>query len=135
MIENYFLEKRHKLFDGRRWLYKYSSNKGKFGLSNLLMEGLVQNCSGTEVKLMVAILSKVKQGRNIFESGCVKLVSTDYEDVCSRPVFSDGIAKFVELGYLVPTLETRWYILNPRYINKFYNLKAPKGKKGDDKKQ
>jgi len=126
IIESFFLDKRHRVYDGVKWRYKYSSNAGKFGMSNLLMEGLVLSCSGIEVKLMVAIISRVKRSDNIFESGCVRLVSNEYEEICSRPVFREGIRKFVELGYLIVTLDSRWFILNPRYVNKFYSLKAPK---------
>jgi MoaA/NifB/PqqE/SkfB family radical SAM enzyme len=126
MIENYFLDKRHRVYDGIKWRYKYSSNAGKFGMSNLLMEGLVLECSGSEVKLMVAIISRVKRSDNVFNSGCVHLVSNEYGEICSRPVFCEAIRKFMELGYLVATLDSRWFILNPRYVNKFYSLKAPK---------
>jgi hypothetical protein len=112
MIENYFLDKRHRVYDGIKRRYKYSSNAGKFGMSNLLMEGLMLECS--EVKLMVAIISRVKRSDNIFMSGCVRLVSGEYGDICSRPVFCEAIRKFVELGYLVATLDSRWFILNPR---------------------
>jgi hypothetical protein len=133
MIEKYFEGKQHKIFDGKGWRIKYSSSAGKFGLSNLMVEGLVEECSGTEVKLMLAILSNVKRSSDIIESGCVKLVSTEYRKVCSRRVFGDAIRKFVALEYLVPTLDSRWYILNPRYINKFYSVRVSK-EESDNKK-
>tara|TARA_B100002049_G_C15997456_1_gene340008 strand:- start:113 stop:559 length:447 start_codon:yes stop_codon:yes gene_type:complete len=136
MIAEYFLGKKHKFYESEKLIrWKYSSSSGKFGISNLLLETLVEKCSASEVKLMLAILSRVPQSRNVFKSGCVRLVSGDYAEVCSRRVFGEAVKKFVGFGYFIETPDAYWYILNPRYINKLWSVKEFKEvkKKGDDK--
>lgn len=119
--------KYHKSYSDRDYNYfTYSSAKGKFGISNLLLETLVEDFSTMQCRLFLAILSRIKQSDDFFESGVVRLVSNDYLKYCSRNSFGPAVKKFVKFNFLVPTPKSKVYILNPLYVNKFYKTKIKK---------
>lgn len=126
-IEEYKDLKYHKSYSFKEFdLYSYSSNTGKFGISNILLEILVSEFSPIECKLLLSIYSKVPRTESFEDSGVVRLVHSDYSTVCSRKVFSNALNKFLDKSILIDAKKPKTYILNTLYVNKFKKIKVNK---------
>jgi len=128
-IEKYKQDKYHKSYSlSNVDLYSYSSNKGKFGIANLLIDILISDYSPIESKLFLAIINTLKQSYDFEESAVVYLKHSIYSKVCSVNIFSGAIKKLVKDKLLVPTPKNKKYIVNPLYVNKFFKEKKDKPK-------
>lgn len=107
-------------------LYSYSSTRGKFGISNYLLDVLDSDFSAIECKLFLSIVNKLKQGYDFEESCVAYLKYSIYQHVCSPRYFKLAVEKFVEYEFLIKTPLNKYYIVNPRYVNKFYKIKIEK---------
>jgi len=107
-------------------LYSYSSNKGKFGVSNILIDILVKDFSAIEFRLFFAIVNTLKQSTIFEESAVVFLKYSLYSEYCSVNVFGTAVRKFTEYNFLISTPKNKYYVVNPLYINKFYKSKIKK---------
>ena len=128
-IEKFKKDKYHRSYSMKDYdLWSYSTNKGKFGFSNILCGILRNDFSNVEVKLFISMLGEVDQTREFEKSGIVDCRYDPYSDVCSHVTFYNALRKYAEYKLLIPTPEKRYYILNPLYINKFFKEKVEKDK-------
>mgnify|MGYP000689933785 FL=1 len=126
-INIYKAKKFHRSYSLKDYdLYSYASNKGKFGVSNVLIDILIQDFSPIEVKLFFAIINTLKQSADFEESAIVHLKHSFFENVCSVNVFGYSIKKYVEYEFLIPTPKKKYFIVSPLYVNKFYKSKIEK---------
>ena len=126
-LEDFKDKKYHKSYSiGGVDLYSYSSNKGKFGVSNILVEILLQDFTPVEVKLFLAITDRLKQSTDFEESAVVYLKYSLFSEICSDRVFGVSVKKYIEYRFLIPTPKNKYYIVSPLYINKFYKSKVEK---------
>lgn len=106
--------------------YLYSSYVGKRGFNSLFIKKLSEECTAYEFMLYILIASSVPITSDPFKSGVVELNYQDYSYCCSRSVFARAKKKFIEQGYLLQTPKSRFYIINPKYVNNFKKLKFKK---------
>lgn len=126
-VDEYKNLKYHKAYSFKEFdLYSYSSNTGKFGVSNVLFEILSSDFTPVECKLLICIYSKVPRTESFKDSGVVKLVYSDYSKICSRRVFSKAINKYLDRSILLDSKKPKTYILNTLYVNKFKKIKVDK---------
>lgn len=126
-IDNFKKEKFHRSTSMNGYdLYTYSSSRGKFGVSNYLLDILDTDFSAIENKLCLSIIKRLKQGHNFEESCVVYLKYSTYAHVCSTKYFKIAIDKFVEYEFLIRTPIKKMYIVNPRFVNKFFKIKVEK---------
>jgi len=126
-IESYKSKKWHKSYSLHNSdLYTYSSNKGKFGMSNLLLDLLVNDYTPIGCRLFLSIVNKLEQSYDFEKSAVVYLKYPLFKDTCSVNVFSLNLKKFISDKLLIETPKKKYYIVNPMYINKFFKEKIDK---------
>lgn len=121
-IEEYMDSKNHSTYSHNKVdFYSYSSNTGKFGMSNLMLDELVRDFSAIEVKLFLSILNRLKPSKDFIEGAVVCLkYDSYYSEICSHPIFYGSIKKYLKYNYLIKTPKNKYYIVNTLYVNKFY---------------
>ena len=126
-IEDYKQKKFHRSYSVNGYdLYSYASNKGKFGVANILLDILIEDFSAIEFKLFFAIVNTLKQSTDFEESAVVYLKYSLFSSICTVNAFGLAVKGFSDSGLLIPTPKTNYYIVNPLYVNKFYKTKLEK---------
>ncbi len=113
-VDRYFKRFKKELFYGNKWHVSYVPSRGTAGIKQDFIRSLLNNCTGNEVKLLLAILDKVPKTDNPYESGVVRIVEGDWKHVLTGRPFRAAIKLYVELGYLEPTTIAGRYKINPR---------------------
>lgn len=126
-LEDFKSKKFHKSYSLKEYdLYSYSSSKGKVGISNILIDILLSDFKQIEFRLFFSIIKSLKQSY-VFEEACVCYLKYSlYSDYCSDRVFGLAIKKYVKYSFLIPTPKSKYYIVNPLYVNKLYKTKIKK---------
>lgn len=111
------------------FLYSYVRNTGKYSLSNSLSEIKIRRFKPQHYVIWEVMLHSVKQSREPLKSGVVKFVYEDYKEYCSNKMFYEARIIFLEEKLILPTVHSKYFILNPTFINKFYSTKIWKKEK------
>lgn len=129
-LRDYFRRALHYSYsDEELDVYSYSSDNGKKGLNVVAVLEAADRLTDRQFKLLLMVVMGTPVGRNPLDSGVVWLHERDYEGY-GRQYFNEAVRRFVELGFLVPTCERRWYVVNPKYVNSYYRVKVKRKKGG-----
>lgn len=129
-IDEYFSSKARIVFDTEyyEW-YAFSSNRGKFGISNSLLFELMEGSvySKHDVLFFFKMVSMVEVSSDYYKSGVVRLLRKEFLKWVPKNEFSKCKQRFVRDNILVKIPgNSTYFILNPLYVNKFRKGKRDK---------
>jgi hypothetical protein len=127
-ISDFFDSKLHKVYEyENNDVLSYSSSTGKFLHSNLLSEIKLNNFKFVHYVVWEAILTQTEPSANCMKSGVVEFTYPKFKKYCSnRNSFFDVKKVFIDEKLLLPTPNSKIYIINPLYISKMFKIKKKK---------
>ncbi|AGO47473.1 hypothetical protein Phi13:2_gp070 [Cellulophaga phage phi13:2] len=109
--------------------YSFSSYRHKVMIDDLKMKELINDCeegkiSYQDIVFFIKIVTMLKFSREFHEAAVVRITKEDMKGFCNNNSYKSSKEKLIEYKLLIPTISRNHFIINPRYINKFYKTKV-----------
>lgn len=126
-VDRYFSGKKRRVYETKDSVfYSYSAGKGKFSMSNVLLDDMQKNFTSVEVLFVVCLVALLEPSDDYYAAGIAKVVHANFRERVGRTNFGLCKKKFIEYGLLIRTPEPKYFIVNPLYVSKYRKLKEPK---------
>lgn len=120
------------------YCYSYGSYRRKVLFDPLKLEELVDDVgdgvlSSDEVLFFLKLVTMLRFGRDFEGSAVVRVTQGMMRGFCSSNTYGRYLDRLVGYGVLVRTSHRNYFIVDPRYVHKFYRTRVDKVLDGSER--
>lgn len=111
------------------YTYGYSSDNRKFKMLDGLLTDIFLDIEEKRIGLgvvafLMKIINELEFSRDFGKAAVIRLSARRMSGVCSERTYKKYKDYLLSIDVLVATSNANWFIVNPRYVSKFYKQKV-----------